>query len=166
MFLFNDRYKKEVKEIEAMIRQLRFHNRRFLNHMKEFGVCYLKKDSILNNISAIKDFDDSLRIGGDYELLSGKDAEVVKQRGFSEGVKKCIVSKYYSLVTLYIKTKFSYDDEEIAKGIFVNAVYGLILPSKASNGRKKYLMSLFDKLEKEFDILNSIVFKEREINHE
>lgn len=149
-----------------MIRQLRFHNRRFKNHMREFGVCYLKRDSILNNISAINDFDDSLRIGGDYELLSGKEAEIVKQRGFSEGVKKYIVSKYYSLVTLYQKSKFLYDDEEIVKEIFVNAVYGLRLSSKASYGRQQYLMSLYDKLEKEFNILKSIVFKEREINHE
>ena len=166
MFLFNDRYKKEVKEIEAMVRQLRFHNRRFQNHMREFGVCYLKRDAILNNISVIKDFDDSLQFGGDYELLIGKEAEFVKKRDFAEDVKKCIFNKYVALIGFYNDLKIVYDDNDVAKSIFINTIYGLRLPSKASYGRQQYLMSLYDKLEKEFNILNSIVFKEREINHE
>ena len=165
MFLFNDRYKKEVKEIEAMIRQLRFHNKRFQNHMREFGVCYLKRDAILNNISVIKDFDDSLQFGGDYELLIGKEAEFVKKRDFAEDVKKCIFNKYVALIGFYNDLKIVYDND-VAKSIFINTIYGLRLPSKSSNGRYQYLLSLYDKLEKEFNILNSIIFKEREINHE
>lgn len=160
MFLFNDRYKKEVKEIEAMIRQLRFHNRRFLNHMKEFGVCYFEKESVINDI--VVGHNDSLQIGGNYELLTGKKAEFVREHDLATNAKNSIFNKYFTLIALYKDLKTFYNDEYVAKSIFINAVYGLTLPSKTSYGRRLYLMSLYDKLEKEFNILNSIVFKESE----
>ena len=166
MFLFNDRYKKEVKEIEAMIRQLRFHNRRFLNHMKEFGVCYLKKESVFNDIHTAIVNNNSLTIGFDHELLTGKEAEFVQEHNFAMDVKKCVFSKYITLVSLYKDLRTLYNGDDVSKGFFFNAVYGLRMPSKLTNGRYQYLMSLYDKLLVEFEVFNSIIFKEREINHE
>lgn len=163
MFNFNERYKKEVKEIEAMIRQLRFHNTRFQNHMREFGVCYLKKESVFNDIHTAFASDDSLTIGGDYELMVGKEAEFVKEHDFAMDVKKCVFSKYITLVSVYKDLRTLYNDADTAKGFFVNAVYGFRMPSKAVNGRYQYLLSLYDKLLVEFEILNSIVFKDCEI---
>ena len=163
MFNFNERYRKEVKEIEAMIRQLRFHNTRFQNHMREFGVCYLKKESVFDDIHTAFMNNNSLTIGGDYELLEGKEAEYVKGHDFAMDVKKCVFSKYITLVSVYKDLKILYNNADTAKGFFVNAVYGLRIPSKAVNGRYQYLLSLYDKLLVEFEVFNSIVFKDYEV---
>ena len=165
MFMFNERYKKEVKEIEAMIRQLRFHNTRFQNHMREFGVCSLEKESVFDNICIDPVFisSDSLTIGFDHELLTGKEAEFVKKHNLVIDVKQHIFGKYITLVSLYKDLRILYNDADVAKSFFVSAVYGLRMPSKLSNGRYKYLLSLYDKLLVEFEVFNSIVFKDYEV---